>query len=321
MPWPAPSLSLPLPLHIDITRQALAHNAQRGTCTTVPFAPKTDRRVCPASKTREEWGGDGIKWPQTVFLAEGVRRAKHQQSYGRRQMPSRPKCARLTPTGRAVGSVLEEHVCSRGGESLRRGLNHTSGIWIHGDNRKDVVSDTTPITKPIDLQAVIGDPNLNGIVVRPALVYGRTASILAGLFQSASEGKVAWYGTPGGRYCLVHADDLADLYVRAVEKAPILGGQIFDAANDFTESVDDHMQRLTEISDAQSPYEYIQSSTHEQNFFLITQGLVVFETAIGTTVLCRPYLARALLNWKPRKAGLVDGLVIYYAAWAASRQT
>ncbi|KAG5220450.1 NAD(P)-binding protein [Salix suchowensis] len=159
---------------------------------------------------------------------------------------------------------------------------YTSGIWIHGDNRKDVVSDTTPITKPIDLvtwripfeQAVIGDPNLNGFVVRPALVYGRTASILAGLFRSASEGKVAWYGTPGGRYCLVHADDLADLYVRAIEKAQVLGGQIFDAANDFTESVDDLMQRLTEISGAQSPYEYIPPSTREQNLFLITRGLV-----------------------------------------------
>ncbi len=46
----------------------------------------------------------------------------------------------------------------------------------------------------------------------------------------------------------------------------------------------------------------------------------VFETAIGTTVLCRPYLARALLGWVPRKAGLVDGLDIYYAAWSASQQ-
>ncbi|KAF4598957.1 hypothetical protein EYR38_007370 [Pleurotus pulmonarius] len=192
---------------------------------------------------------------------------------------------------------------------------YTSGIWIHGDNRKDVVSDTTPITQPIDLvtwripfeQAVIRDPNLNGIVIRPALVYGRTASILAGLFKSASEGKVAWYGSPGGRYCLVHADDLADLYVRAVEKAQILGGQIFDAANDFTESVDDLMHRLTEVSGARCPYEYVQPSN-------------LFEAAIGTTVLCRPSLARALLGWVPRKAGLVDGLGIYYAAWSASRQ-
>ncbi|KAF9492451.1 hypothetical protein BDN71DRAFT_1574738 [Pleurotus eryngii] len=178
----------------------------------------------------------------------------------------------------------------------------------------DVVSDTTLITKPIDLvtwripfeQAVIGDPNLNGIIVCPALVYGRTASILAGLFRSASEGKVAWYGTPRRRYCLVHGDDLADLYVRAVEKAQVLGGQIFDAANDFKESVDELLQRLTEISGAQSPYEYIPPST-------------LFETAICITVLYRPYLARALLGWTPRKPGLADGLEIYYASWSASR--
>ncbi|KAL4265168.1 NAD(P)-binding domain superfamily protein [Pleurotus pulmonarius] len=50
------------------------------------------------------------------------------------------------------------------------------------------------------------------------------------------EGKVAWYLAPGGRFALVHADDLADLYVRAAEKAQIIGGNIFDASNEFTES-------------------------------------------------------------------------------------
>lgn len=52
---------------------------------------------------------------------------------------------------------------------------YTSGMWIHGGNRKGIVSDTTPITKPIDLvtwripleQAVIKDLNLNGIIIRP----------------------------------------------------------------------------------------------------------------------------------------------------------
>ena len=103
---------------------------------------------------------------------------------------------------------------------------------------------------PDQEQRVVTDANLNGIVIRPALLYGRSASLLAPLFKSASEGKVAWYGTPGGRYALIHTDDLSDLYVRASEKAVIAGGKIFDAANDITESVDDVLEKLVEVSGA-----------------------------------------------------------------------
>lgn len=44
---------------------------------------------------------------------------------------------------------------------------------------------------------------------------------------------------------------------------------------------------------------------------------LAYEVALGTTLLLRPYLAKALLGWQPRKPGLVDGLSIYYAAWKA----
>jgi len=58
---------------------------------------------------------------------------------------------------------------------------------------------------------------------------------LVPLFKSASEEKVAWYGTPGGRYAPIHPYDQANLCLLAAEKTH---GQIFDAANDQTESVD-----------------------------------------------------------------------------------
>lgn len=192
---------------------------------------------------------------------------------------------------------------------------YTSGTWVHGDNRKDVVSDTTPCTNPPKLvawrvdqeQLVINDSNLNGIVIRPGLLYGRSGSLLAPLFKSASEGKVAWYGTPGGRYALIHTDDLADLYVRASEKAGIAGGRIFDAVNDMTESADDFLGKLVEVSGTKQGYEYMKPTN-------------LYEEALGTTSLIRPYLGRALLGWQPKKAGLVDGLTTYYAAYLATRE-
>jgi nucleoside-diphosphate-sugar epimerase len=135
---------------------------------------------------------------------------------------------------------------------------------VHGDNRSEAVTDTTPITSPVEIvawrpaqeQRVITDTTLNGLVIRPGMLYGRSGSIFASLFKSASEGDVTWPGTPGGRYAVVHADDLADLYVRAAEKSSLIGGKIFDAVNAFTESVDDLLAALVRVSGAKPPFEY-----------------------------------------------------------------
>ncbi|KIJ62535.1 hypothetical protein HYDPIDRAFT_176373 [Hydnomerulius pinastri MD-312] len=192
----------------------------------------------------------------------------------------------------------------------------TSGTWVHGENRNEVVTDTTPITNPAEVvawrpaleQRVVSEPSFNGIVIRPSLLYGKSASLFAPLFQLASEGKVAWYGTPGGRYATVHCDDLADVYVRAAERGQLVRGNIFDATNSQTDSVDDFLTKLVEVSGAQGPFEYLKPNN-------------AYEVALTTTTLIRPYLAKALLDWTPKKAGLVDGLSTWYSAWLATQET
>jgi nucleoside-diphosphate-sugar epimerase len=141
---------------------------------------------------------------------------------------------------------------------------YTSGTWVHGDNRTDVVNDSTPITSPPEIvawrpnleQAVISDKVLNGLVIRAGLLYGRSGSLFAPFFKSASEGNVWYPGTPGGRFALIHTDDLAKLFLKAVERPDIAGGLIFDAANDQTESADDVLATLVKVSGATKPYEY-----------------------------------------------------------------
>ncbi|GBE79401.1 NAD(P)-binding protein [Sparassis latifolia] len=192
------------------------------------------------------------------------------------------------------------------------GYIYTSGIWVHGNNRKDILTDTTPITTPVEIvkwrpeleQKVVTNPFVNGVVIRPALLYGHSGSLFASLFQSAFEGYVKWFGPAGGRLSLIHRDDLANIFVLAAEKSSIIRGQILDAANDFTESTDDILQKLVEVSGA-SGYTYIEPTN-------------LFETATVTSAIIRPYLGRALLGWQPRKAGVVDHLEIYYNAWKAS---
>ncbi|KAI0753215.1 NAD(P)-binding protein [Daedaleopsis nitida] len=239
--------------------------------------------------------------------------------------------APLLATMDAVIDILRETAITSGSETLLAAIAkaaqelrpphapkltyiYTCGTWVHGHKPDEVITDTTPITDPAELarsrpaqeQRVVTHPHLNGIVIRPALLYGRSGSLIGTLmFKSAYEGQVRWFGAPGGRLSLVHCDDLAELYVLAAEKAVIVRGQIFDAGNDMNESTDAVLQKLVEISGAKGPYTYAQPSNP-------------FEAALATSIILRPYLARALLGWQPRKAGLLDHLPVYYDAWKAS---
>jgi nucleoside-diphosphate-sugar epimerase len=107
---------------------------------------------------------------------------------------------------------------------------YTSGIWSHGDTGGKVVDETSP-PKPAALVAwrqAVEDRVREGakrgirtVVIRPAIVYGRGGGIPAGFVQSAREQGAAQYvGTGQNRWPFVHVDDLADLYLLALERAP-----------------------------------------------------------------------------------------------------
>ena len=174
-----------------------------------------------------------------------------------------------TTTHSIINTVAATAQSTRPPGSPKVSFIFTSGMWVHGANTDEVVSDTTPLFNPLGIvawrppieQAVLKDDRVNGIVIRPALLYGKSASMLDPLFEAAETNhQVAWYGKPGGRFSLIHADDLADVYVRAVEKAPILGGLAIEASNEISESVDDFLRKLVQVSGAKGPHSWIEPS-------------------------------------------------------------
>jgi nucleoside-diphosphate-sugar epimerase len=107
---------------------------------------------------------------------------------------------------------------------------YTSGIWSHGDTAGKVVDEASP-PKPAQLVAwrqAVEDRVREGakrgirtVVIRPAIVYGRGGGIPAGFVESARKEDAARYvGTGKNRWPFVHVEDLADLYLLALEKAP-----------------------------------------------------------------------------------------------------
>jgi nucleoside-diphosphate-sugar epimerase len=126
--------------------------------------------------------------------------------------------------GPAIDAILEALAGSN------KPFIYTSGIWSHGDTAGNVVDENSPPNPPplVAWRQGVEDRVLAGarrkiraVVIRPAIVYGRGGGIPAGFVESArKEGAAQFVGTGENRWPFVHVDDLADLYLLALENAP-----------------------------------------------------------------------------------------------------
>ena len=100
---------------------------------------------------------------------------------------------------------------------------HTGGIWTYGSNSA-IVETAEPSPVPltawrVDSEKRLLDADVRATVVQPGIVYGRGAGIPAML---VADGVAP--GSGDQHWTTVHVDDLADLYVRALDAR---GGQSF----------------------------------------------------------------------------------------------
>jgi nucleoside-diphosphate-sugar epimerase len=117
-----------------------------------------------------------------------------------------------------------------------KALVYTSGTAVLGDTSAAVADEDAPAANPAmawraEIERRVREAEgVRGIVIRPALVYGRgDASVLRRMRDEArAEGTVSYPGDGANRWGTVHVDDLADLYALAVERAP--AGALYHAA-------------------------------------------------------------------------------------------
>lgn len=100
---------------------------------------------------------------------------------------------------------------------------YTSGIWVMGDTAGHTANESTPPNptplvawRPVHENLVLHAAGVRGIVIRPAMVFGRGGGFVALFAAAAKKGLVQFVGTGENRWPFVHVDDLADLYVRAL---------------------------------------------------------------------------------------------------------
>jgi nucleoside-diphosphate-sugar epimerase len=103
---------------------------------------------------------------------------------------------------------------------------HSGGVWVYGDT-SGIATETSPKRPPAlvawrdaNESAVLAKQADGGhpVIVMPGVVFGGGASLLEHYFAAPARktGSVAYIGDGSNHVALVHVNDIADLYVRAL---------------------------------------------------------------------------------------------------------
>ncbi|CAN5510469.1 NAD-dependent epimerase/dehydratase family protein [soil metagenome] len=176
---------------------------------------------------------------------------------------------------------------------------HTGGIWVWGASDSIVESEKQ---HPAMIAAWRGDiekrvlaPSIRGSVVAPAIVYGYGAGIPKGTIVDAptTDGRLHMIGDGSQHWATVHVDDLAELYVSVLEKAP--GGDIYIGASGANPTVLELAEALNGVGNtvAETPEE---SRARLGTDF--ADALLLSQQATGNT-------AKNLFSWTPSRPTMV----------------
>jgi nucleoside-diphosphate-sugar epimerase len=105
---------------------------------------------------------------------------------------------------------------------------YTGGCWLFGATGDQVATEETPF-RPLpafawmvpQLRRILEAPEIEGIVIHPAMVYAPGGGVFLRFAQEAVErDAIRVVGSENVHWPLVHSEDLATLYALALEHAP-----------------------------------------------------------------------------------------------------
>jgi nucleoside-diphosphate-sugar epimerase len=124
--------------------------------------------------------------------------------------------------------LLDTMLPALAAQPKRPRLIYTGGCWLFGATGGDVASEQTPF-RPLpafawmvpQLRRVLESPEVDGIVIHPAMVYAAGGGVFSRFARDAAERDAIRVVTGEDvRWPLVHSEDLAELYLLALEHAP-----------------------------------------------------------------------------------------------------
>ncbi|KAJ5688585.1 hypothetical protein N7462_002977 [Penicillium macrosclerotiorum] len=210
------------------------------------------------------------------------------------------------------------------------GFIYCSGTWIHGSsndpvNDLDVVgvgADTSPaelVAWRVEMEKAVLEAaeSLDVMILRPALIYGRESTIwstyITPVLEAAREGSESTIEIPldpGARPGLIHVDDAAKGFVKAIEKVHLFPGTGVYPVFDLVTT----QESMREIFNALAV-----SWRFRGMVKLKGHGGDLFAKAMGVTFRGSSARAKQLLEWRPtRLNGFVQDMDIYAAAFVAT---
>lgn len=184
----------------------------------------------------------------------------------------------------------------------------TAGIWDHGSG--GAITETTPFRapqitawRPPITQRVLGATGVRGSVISPAPAYGRGDALLHVITNGPRIGlddqALAIIGGGEQHWTNVHVDDLAELYVLALERAP--AGTYLIGANGTNPTV-------REITVAASESIGLQGRAAPEGLAATVERLGV----LGEALLLDQQVASTgteQLGWKPNRPTMIEHLM------------
>ncbi len=186
---------------------------------------------------------------------------------------------------------------------------YTSGVWVLGSTGDKIADENTPVNptplvahRPGIEQEVVRakDHGVRSIVIRPAVVYGRGGSIPKMFLQSARDtGAAQFVGDGRNRWPFVGVDDLAQLYLLALEKAP--AGSIYMGAHGLS-------YRVGQLAEAASIGGGAKGKTHGIPLEEARKKMGAFADALVLDQIISGEKAQRELGWKPSAGSVLDDL-------------
>jgi len=210
------------------------------------------------------------------------------------------------------------------------GFIYCSGTWVHGSSYVPV-DDLTPAGMPnsptpptqltswrpkLEREIIAASNVLDTMVIRPALVYGRSNAIWSIFFSPLQEAAksgasiVKVTADIDSRPGIVHVDDAASGFPAAIDKLPLISGAgvypVFDLVTS-QESMSDILGVAAKELGCKG------------NVKMVGAGEDLFAKAMCVSFNGNSGRAKTILGWEPKRFGFVKGMDVFAKAWAAAK--
>ncbi|KAH8665801.1 hypothetical protein BGZ60DRAFT_431986 [Tricladium varicosporioides] len=229
-----------------------------------------------------------------------------------------------------IGKKRLSDAAKEGVKVQKLGFIYCSGTWVHGSSPNEPVDDLTPVDcalaprpsaeltswRPkLEREVLAASDVLDVMVVRPALVYGRSHAIWGMYFgvilDAAKKGEkvVKIAADTDSRPGLIHVDDVASGFYAAIEKLAVISGTGVYPVFDLVTS-QEGMRDIMEFAAKELGF--------TGSVELVGAGDDLFAKAMNTSMNNNAARAKQILGWQPKRVGFVQGMDVYAKAFVAA---